>query len=207
MSGADTRSLSLAVSLRTDVLFSFRYPVLGTMPRLFFPAVRRRFGLGRISTFPLFRAAYYWSSSGKYRYIEGRPQSPVRAPLKSRSGPGRSAPKVPWMFPISHRSYPQPMRSLRTALRRACCVPGRLQHQKLVAVRHHRLVCGAVTAAAGLMSVALTGTCCPGRCIPPANATPARWRAYPRADAAALVLTSPSDRGPCETCDGPGRVD
>jgi len=55
-------------------------------------------------------------SSGKYRYIEGRPQSPVRAPLKSRSGPGKSAPKVPWIIPISHRSYPQPTRLLGLAV-------------------------------------------------------------------------------------------
>jgi len=62
-----------------------------------------------ISTFPRIRAAYYWSFRQVLQvYIEGRTQSPVKAHPKSRATPRKGAPKVPWIVPISHRSYSQP---------------------------------------------------------------------------------------------------
>ena len=61
-----------------------------------------------ISTFSRIRAAYYWSFRQVLQvYIEGRTQSPVEAHPKSRATPRKGAPKVPWIIPISHRSYPQ----------------------------------------------------------------------------------------------------
>jgi hypothetical protein len=171
-----------------------------------------------LSQFSVRVGGFCFSGSRSCRTIEkldrriGQRRDATRAPIQARSGWRPSGRLL--ASPLHHLRTRQilskrwgPPQSLRLALRRDCCVPGRLQHQKLVAVQHHRLVWGAVTAAAGLMSVALAATCCLSRCIPPANLIPARWRAYPRADAPALMLRSRSDRGTCETFDGPGKAD
>ena len=111
-----------------------------------------------ISTFPRIRAAYYWSFRQVLQvYIEGRTQSPVEAHPKSRAVPRKGAPKVPWIIPISHRSYPQPTgselpfhrptckRYLQVAAPRTPLAP-RERRKRAVAIRLWRPLGGIVPA-------------------------------------------------------------